>query len=238
MPAPFAFWRIAGHVKFVITMLYFSSGTKTAFCAILIALLGRVAFAQDPQTKEAKGLPPRATPGDYQASAKAGEITVAAEFKGHSVPTAEGVFTTEDFVAVEIGLFGPSGAPVKVSHDDFSLRVNGKKTPTPAQPYAAVFKSLKDPEWIPPNAAEAKGSKTSINGGGGDGSKPALAKMPVELERAMDQKVRKVALPEGDRNFPEAGLIFIEYRGKESGIRSLELIYSGSAGKATLTLQP
>ncbi|HLX42056.1 MAG TPA: hypothetical protein VKR43_01410, partial [Bryobacteraceae bacterium] len=201
-------------------------------------LLGRVAFAQDPQTKEAKGLPPRATPGDYQASAKAGEITVAAEFKGHSVPTAEGVFTTEDFVAVEIGLFGPSGAPVKVSHDDFSLRVNGKKTPTPAQPYAAVFKSLKDPEWIPPNAAEAKGSKTSINGGGGDGSKPALAKMPVELERAMDQKVRKVALPEGDRNFPEAGLIFIEYRGKESGIRSLELIYSGSAGKATLTLQP
>ena len=28
------------------------------------------------------------------------------------------------------------------------------------------------------------------------------------------------------------------YRGKTQGIRSLELIYEGAAGKATLTLQP
>jgi hypothetical protein len=219
-------------------MRYFPPGTNLV---ILAGLLAAVTLAQDPQAKEAKGIPPRATPGDYQASAKAGDITIGAEFKGHSVPTEEGrVFTNEDFVAVEIGLFGPAGAPVKVSHDDFSIRINGKKAPSPAMPYAAVFKSLKDPEWIPPDTGEGKGSKTSINTGGNasDGPKPPPPKMPIELERAMDQRVRKAALPEGDRTFPEAGLIFFEHRGKESGIRSLELIYSGPAGKATLTLQP
>ena len=46
------------------------------------------------------------------------------------------------------------------------------------------------------------------------------------------------ALPEGDRALPQAGLLFFEYRGKTQGIRSIELIYDGPAGKATLKLQP
>jgi len=41
----------------------------------------------------------------------------------------------------------------------------------------------------------------------------------------------------GDRPLPQAGLLFFQYRGKEKGINSLELIYSGAAGKATLVLQ-
>jgi hypothetical protein len=43
---------------------------------------------------------------------------------------------------------------------------------------------------------------------------------------------------EGDRALPQAGLLFFEYRGKTQGIRSLELIYNGSAGNASLALQP
>ena len=43
---------------------------------------------------------------------------------------------------------------------------------------------------------------------------------------------------EGDRPLPQAGLIFFQYRGKIQNIHSLELIYSGSAGKTTLKLQP
>ena len=35
-----------------------------------------------------------------------------------------------------------------------------------------------------------------------------------------------------------AGLLFFEYRGKTKKIRSIELIYSGPAGKAALDLQP
>ena len=55
---------------------------------LLIASLAAGAFAQAPPSRpakdEAKGLPPRAAPGDYQAQAKAGEVTIAAEFVGGS----------------------------------------------------------------------------------------------------------------------------------------------------------
>jgi hypothetical protein len=54
----------------------------------------------------------------------------------------------------------------------------------------------------------------------------------------MEQHVQKVAMLEGDRALPQAGLLFFEYRGKTQGIRSLELIYSGAAGTTTLALQP
>ena len=99
---------------------------------------------------EAKGMPPRATPADYQAQAQAGTVTVAAEFAGHSVPTMQGPLTTEDFVVVEMGLFGAPDARMKISADDFSLRINGKKAALPSLPYGMVLSSVKDPEWRRP----------------------------------------------------------------------------------------
>jgi hypothetical protein len=194
---------------------------------------------EDAQNKGAQGLPPRATPADYQAQTKAGTVTIAAEFAGHSVPTPEGPLSTEDYVVVETGLFGPPDARVTLSPDDFSLRINGKKAPSPSQPYGLVVKSLKDPTWEPPGAAGAsQKSKTSLGGGGGQGDSsapPEPVKVPIELQRAMAKRTQKASLPEGDRTLPQAGLLFFEYRGK---VRSAELIYSGPAGKATLTLQP
>lgn len=215
---------------------------------VSIATLCLWAQAQDAPTKDApakqaQGTPPRATPAEYQAQAQAGTVTVAAEFKGHSVPTAQGSpLSTEDFVVVEVGLFGPPEARVKLSANDFSLRVNGKKTALPTQPAGLVVGSLKDPEWEPP-AAPSK-SKTSIGGGGRGGDQsdpnapPAPVKIPIEVQRAMAQRVQRASLLEGDRALPQAGLIFFQYRGKTQGIHSLELLYSGPAGKATLTLQP
>jgi hypothetical protein len=101
-----------------------------------------------------------------------------------------------------------------------------------------VLRSLKDPEWAPPEKAESK-SKTSIGGNGqSDGSLPVIVHMPFELQRAMELKVQKAALPEGERPLPAAGLIFFQYRGKSKGIRSLELIYNGPAGQTSLFLHP
>ena len=191
---------------------------------------------------EAKGMPPRASPADYQAQAKVGAVTVAAEFRGHSVPTLQGVLLTEDYVAIETGLFGSPGARIKLSSDDFSLRINGKKTPLPSQQYGLVVGSVKDPEWEPPVPAASK-SKTSL-GGGGKGEQgeanapPAPVQIPIGVQRAMAQRVQKASLPEGDRTLPQAGLIFFQYRGKTQSIHSIELIYAGPAGKANLTLQP
>jgi len=215
------------------------SRTGAGIVAVLTAVLCHGAPGQDAPVREAKSIPPRATPADYQAHAQAGTLTVAAEFTGHSVPTPEAVLSTEDYVVVEVGLFGPPAARVKLSYEHFSLRINGKKAPSPAQPYTFVFKSLKDPEWAPPVSAEPK-SKTGINTGGksDSGSTPAPVHVPIELERAMELRVQKASLPEGERVLPGAGLIFFQHRGKTDGIHSLELIYNGPAGKAILTLQP
>jgi hypothetical protein len=145
-------------------------------------------------------------------------------------------------VVIETGLFGSPGARIKLSSDDFSLRINGKKTPLPSQPYGLVVGSLKDPEWEPPVPAASK-SKTSV-GGGGRGEQgeanapPAPVQIPIGVQRAMAQRVQKVSLREGDRTLPQAGLLFFQYRGKTQSIHSIELIYAGPAGKATLTLHP
>jgi len=194
--------------------------------------------AKDAPASESKGMPPRAAPADYQAHTQAGPLTLAAEFMRHAVPTPEATYSTEDFVVVETGLFGPPEARAKLAIGDFSLRINGKKIPSPSQPYGLSFSSLKDPEWEPPS--KSKESKPTLDAGGGkpDDSFKPIVRMPIELKRTMQQRVQRASMPEGDRALPEAGLLFFEYRGKPESIRSLELIYSGPGGNATLALQP
>ena len=222
--------------------LSFPSGAR-AVAAIVFTLVLLQAGQEAPgkSAPEAKGIPPRATPADYQAHGQAGALSIGAELTGHSVPTPEAIYTTEDYVAVEIGLFGAPGDRAKISFEDFSLRINGKKSPSPAQPYTFVFKSLKDPEWEP--AAKEK-SKTSIGTGGGGGgandpgSLPTVVHMPIDLERVMDQRVQKAALPNGEYALPVAGLIFFQHHGKTDKLSSIELIYNAPTGKVTLALHP
>ncbi len=206
--------------------------------AVFTASLQLCAQGQ-PAPPKAEGLPPRATPADYQFQAQAGTLTIAAEFTGHSVATPEATLTTEDYVAIEVAVYGPPGARTKLSPDDFTLRVSGKKkAPLARQPYGLVVKTLKDPE-LEPTAAETK-SKTSVNTGGQSdaGSAPAPYRVPDELRHTWSQRLQKEDLPEGDRALPVAGLIFFAYHGKTEKIESLELIYAGPAGTATLRLQP
>jgi len=195
---------------------------------------------QNAKRAQAKGMPPRAAATEYQSQGTAGTVTIGAEFAGHSIPTLEHTFSSEDYVVVEAGLFGPPGAHTTLSRDDFSLRVNGKKNVLPSEPFELVMKSLKDPEWQPPESKEDKESKSSLTTGGSGGDKlpPIPPKMPFPLRRAMEQQVQKATFEEGDRPLPQAGLLFFTYRGKAESINSLELIYNGAAGKATIALQP
>ncbi len=214
---------------------------STLTTVLLIAGLAiSMLLAAQEQSTPAKGMPPRAAPSEYQTQAQAGAVTIAAEFLGHAVPTPEQTVSAEDYVVVEAGLYGPPGARTVLSRDDFSLRINAKKNPSPSEPYELVFKSLKDPEWQPPEPPESKSKGGLSGGGGGQGDNPAPLppKMPFELRRAMELHVQRAAMQEGDRALPQAGLLFFAYRGKTQSIKSIELIYSGAAGKATLTLQP
>ena len=218
----------------------------------LAALLGQSSYAQNAPAaatqgkgvRVMKGLPTRANPGEYLAHAPAGSVSIAAEFDRHSVPMPEGTLSTEDFIVVEVGLFGPADARLKIASEDFSLRINGKKSALPVEQFGAVFKSLRDPEYSPPELAEAKANKSSgLNTGGGGqqsdlGSTPPPVHIPPAMERAMGEHVQAAALPEGDRALPVAGLIFFRYGGSDKGIHSVELVYTGPAAKTTVKLQP
>ena len=207
--------------------------------AVLMAPIALQPQSQESQPKEMLGMPPRSAATEYQAQGQAGSIKIGAEFMEHAVPTPQATYSTEDYVVVEVGLFGPADAHLKLSMTDFALRMNGKKTPLSSEHYEIVFKSLKDPEWEPP--AQDKASKTSIGSNSGapqSDSPPPVPKMPLELRRTMEQRVQKAALLEGERALPQAGLLFFEFRGKGKSVRSAELIYDGPAGKASLALQP
>src|SRR5438270_251342 len=133
-----------------------------------IIILAAFCLCASAQTNETRGMTPRASPADYQAQTQAGAMTISADFAGHAVPKPEGPLSTEDYVVVEAGLFGAAGAPIKLSIEDFSLRINGKKTPLPSRPSGFVARSLKDPQWVAPEEAEPKSkSKGGISSGGG-----------------------------------------------------------------------
>jgi len=215
--------------------------------AAIGALFGQGAAGQNPPAATNKAAAPaiEAPPiparplADYQGHAPAGAVTVAGEFTGHSVVTPLATFTTEDYVAVEVAVSGAPGARATMSYESFSLRINGKKA-LPAQQYLLVFKSLKDPEYVPPDADKPKdkmGSGPEFGSTAADREYP-WHPIPFEVTHKMEVRVEKAALPEGDRALPEAGLIFFQYRGKENGINSVELIYTGPAGKAIVPLHP
>ena len=208
-----------------------------AFIASLVLCAQRPeAPAPDHPVNEPQGIPPRAGPSDYQAQAKAGAVTIAAEFDEHNIPTPDGPLTTDSYVVVEAALFG-GPANLQLSFSDFSLRINGKKAAIPGQPYGLVIESVKDPSLIPP---EKEKSKTSLGAGGGQPGDPPPEpfKVPFEVQRAMAQRVKRASLAEGDRPLPQAGLLYFPYGGKAKGIHAVELIYSGPTGTATLKLQP
>jgi hypothetical protein len=221
--------------------LFFTLGTTALVAGVYLLAQEQAATPQDQQASETRGMPARATPGDYQAHADAGKVIIGAEFFQHTVPSPKGILNTEDYVVVEAGVFGPPGARTTLSYQDFSLRINGKKNPLPSEAYEKIFKGLKDPEWEAPEAAPDKAGKTSINangkGGTGD-SLPPVIHVPIQLQREWNSRVIKQAFPEGDRALPQAGLLFFRFSGKPSGIHSLELIYSGPGGKLTLPLNP
>ncbi len=203
-------------------------------CGILLAA---ALEAQPPAVKESIGLPPRISAAEYSAHEPAGDITIAAEFLGHSLPTGSGILKTEDYVAVETAVFGKASARANVTPDNFTLRINGKKA-VPAQPFELVASSIKDPEWAPPENKSKTGGVTAGGGGDGGGNEPPPPpRIPPEVRRANEVKVRKTVMPEGDRALPIAGLLFFRYGGLEKGIHNVELIYSGPNGKAKLVLQ-
>ena len=194
-------------------------------------------------TVDAPPIVARASASDYQGhAAGGGGVTIAADFTGHSVPTPLASYNDEDYVAVEVALFGAPGAHLKLSRQDFSLRINGKKA-IPSAIYLAMYRSIKDPNYVS-EADIADKKRIKEEGGvpivGEDSSdrNPHWHPIPFNIEHQMEVRIEKAALPEGDRALPAAGLVYFPYDGRENRISSVELIYDGTAGRLIVPLHP
>lgn len=209
----------------------------------------------------AAGLEPRKDAGEYPASARTETLAIGAEYLVHSLSASGQTWFVPDYLIVEVAAFPLAKGEFALNAGNFSLRINGKKTPILPQTPGIVAASLKYPDWEERSRVEAGagvggadvilGRPQPVERFPGD-TRPGRQRLPAP-PRAPDQEnpsgldkprpvsageaVQEAALPEGNFRGPIAGYLYFAYKGKLKSIRSLELLYSGPAGPASLQLR-
>jgi len=200
----------------------------------------------------AQGTPPKTKAADYPIHIQLDTVTLAAEYMVHSLPTPQGTLIASDYLVVEVAFYGPSFSRLKMSPDNFTLRINGKGVLT-TEPAGMVAGSIKFPTERP--HLETSGSVGIGDGTVSVGPRPPPTQFPgdgnertapvqgpsvktVDQERSIDYRVQNATLPEGEHSLPRSGLLYFYYRGKIKNIHALDLFYEGAMGKATLKLLP
>lgn len=201
----------------------------------------------------AQGTEPKTAASDYPVHVQMESVTLAAEYLVHSVPTAKGTLVANDYLVVEAAFFGPLYSRLKMSPDNFSLRINGRGEPLTTEAPGMVAQSIKFPGVRP--HLETSGSVSAGDGTISVGPRPPPSRFPgdgndrlpanqpatvneVNQENAVEYRVQAASLPEGEHSLPRSGLLYFFYRGKTKNIRSVELLYNGTMGKASLKLMP
>jgi hypothetical protein len=196
---------------------------------------------------------PHTKPSDYPAQVQMGTVTLASEYLVHSLPTPHGTLIANDYLVVEVAFFGPSFSRLRMSPDNFKLRINGKGDGLSSEAPGMVSGSIKFPSDRP--HIEAGGSVGVGDGTVSVGPRPPPSQFPgdgkerlpanqpatiktVEEDSNIDHRVLNAALPEGEQSLPRSGLLYFYYRGRAKNIRSLELSYDGAMGKSSLKLLP
>jgi hypothetical protein len=181
------------------------------------------------------------------------QVTLAAEYLVHSLPTPKGTLIAPDYLVVEVAFYGPSFSRLKMSPDNFKLRINGKGDPLPSDAPGMVSESTKYPGAKP--HLETQGSVTMGDGTVSVGPRPPSSRFPgdgnerqpvgsppsiktVEEENNIEHRVQNATLPEGETSLPRSGLVYFYFHGKIKNIHSLDLQYEGTMGKASLKLLP
>jgi len=179
---------------------------------------------------------------------------MGAENLGHSVLAAKGAVVVPDYLVIEVALYAK--APLRIRADQFQLRINGKKSLVSPQSTGFVAASLTYPDWeTRPNLSAGVGIG---NAGATIGQPVPVGRFPgdrvptrrppvadtdpsggVEKDAAEkpEEIVNRTALQEGDAVHPPvSGYVFFPFRSKLKSIKTLELIYEGPLGTATLRL--
>jgi hypothetical protein len=227
--------------------------------ATILLLAGVVALAQtDP--RGLAGTDTKPEPDDYPVHASAGKVSLGAEYMVRSVQRYNRTFFARGYLVIEVALYPSKGEALTVSSKHFTVRVNGKKRVLFPESAGFVVASMKYPDWERRPTVLAGGGlgNTGVIIGGppvterfpGD-PRPPQTRLPRQprapemedrsgLEREASVSAEEVvvhgALPEGEISEPASGYLYFAYKKKTKSIRTLDLIYQGPAGTATLRL--
>lgn len=199
-----------------------------------------------------QGGSPRTKPADYPVHVQMDTVTLAAEYLVHSLPTAKATLVANDYLVVEVAFFGPPSSRLRMSPDNFQIKINGHGQTLPTEPAGMVAASIKNPRpsHLQTGASVGMGDGTVSVGPRpppsqfpGDGNERTAPGQPptvksVEEENAVEYRVQNATLPEGEQSLPRSGLLYFYYRGRIKGIHSIDLYYEGPMGTATLKLLP
>lgn len=201
---------------------------------------------------------PTRKPQEYPAHGRVGNIIIAAENLGPSVPTPSGGIYVQNYIAIEVAVFAEGAArsaPLSASH--FALRINGARAVLRPDSPGFVAASIKYSNWERRRGLEASagigdagvvlgrttpaarfpGDRRPIEGRAPNPVPPVQS--PVETkkdETPVEELVQNAALPEGDRVLPVSGCLFFQYKGKVKNIKKLELVYEGPPGEISLRI--
>lgn len=191
-----------------------------------------------------KGTSPRATADDYPAHAVQNGVAIGATIL--SMEDTRRAFTPDlnrCCLVVEVALFPAKDATLKVSLDDFVLRVVGTDDVTrPASAEILAGRLQRQSEAPSPHPPEAHGSagvtygtgpgghsvgtETSI--GVGVGAPPQSPRAESDAQRkAIQQELSAKALPEGNASAPVAGYVYFSAERKKRFTYQLEYTLNG-----------
>ena len=207
----------------------------------------------------AQGTAPKAKVEDYPVRGAAGKVAFGAEYMVHSIQGGGTTLIAHDYLVVEVAVYPPQFERLAVSSGQFTLRMNSRKQVLFSQSPGMVSASLKYADWE--RRPTLVGGVGGRDGGIIIGQPPVTGRFPgdprpdqtrlprppkapaenpggVEPKDPVDpaELLASTALPEGEATGPVSGFVFFAYKGKTKKIKSLELLYKGPAGDATLNL--
>ncbi|MBL8176313.1 MAG: hypothetical protein JNK48_16680 [Bryobacterales bacterium] len=199
---------------------------------------------------------------DWPSHAVTPKASIGAEYMVRSVMHPGGNVVVRDYLIVELAVYPNAREEFVLSHQHFTLRINGRKSPIFPQTPGMVAASLKYDDWeMRPNLEASGGAgNTGVILGRprqserfpGDPSarnrlpKPPTAPVPedrsgLERDRAPktkpDEIVVSAAIEEGPVSKPRRGYLYFAQKGKAESFKKVELLYSGPAGEAVISLK-
>lgn len=209
----------------------------------------------------AQGTKVRAGASSYFGSAKLNAgAAMGADLIGRYIPTDAATIYSDEYIAVEVGVFAPQGTRVNLKDEQFQLVVNGHAL-TP-QPPGVVTLVGNFPEMTarPQIVLDGSADGRTVEVGGAErkprfpnddpAHTPAAPRVPPvstdpsggevkprSAPKSLDDVVQAATLPEGDVATPVSGYLFFAYEGNIKKIKHAELTYSGPLGSASLKLR-